>query len=133
VCSTNICSVRTNCVLNWIITLHPPLTIKLKKLVRCKEKVSFKSIQIISNAIQANFLNTATVKTRVYNTRIVLHYSETMSTVLFTMIYNKRTPALNIRNLLLSYSRLELMHHSISQFTPPPPHHHDNKKPYTYT
>ena len=64
---------------------------------------------------------------------ILLHYSATMSAVLFTKIYNKRTPALNIRNLLLSYSRSELMHNFISQFPPPPPHHHDNKKPYTYT
>ena len=101
--------------------------------MRYKEKVCFKSIQIISNVIQVDFLNTATVETTVYNTRIVLHYSATMSTVLFTMIYNKRTPALNIRNLLLSYSRSEPMHHNTSQFTPPPLHHHDNKKPYTYT
>jgi hypothetical protein len=61
--------------------------------------------RIISNVIKVNFLNTATEDTTVYNTRIVLHYSATMSTVLFTMIYNKRTLAINIRNLLLSYSR----------------------------
>jgi hypothetical protein len=104
-CCTNLCSARTNCVLNGIITLHPPLTIKLSKFVRYKEKVCFKRIQIISNVIQVNFLNTDTADTTVHNTRIVLHYSATMSTVLFTMIYNKRTPAINIRNLLLSYSR----------------------------
>ena len=64
-----------------------------------------------------------------------MNYSATMSAVLFTMIYNKLTPALNIRNLLLSYSRSELMRNFVSQFPPPPPppHHHDNKKPYTYT
>lgn len=101
---------------------------KLSKFVIYKEKVCFKSIQIISKVIQVNFLNTATVETRVYNTQTVLHYSATMSTIPFTMIYKKRTPALNIRNLLLSYSRSKLMHHSISQFTPPPPHQHDNKK-----
>jgi hypothetical protein len=53
----NVCSARTNCVLNGIITLHPPLTIKPSKFVRYKDKVCFKNNQIISNVIQVNFLH----------------------------------------------------------------------------